>query len=244
VTWLSTETPPPGGALARIFFETDEVHKWGHYLPIYERILTPLRSQPLRFLEIGVFRGGSLEMWRRYLATDSVIVGVDVDPACARFEDPSRNLYVRIGAQQDVGFLRSVVEEFGPFDVVLDDGSHVTSHQIESFRYLFAKGLADGGIYLVEDLHSNYWKAFRDTRRSFIDLAKDLVELLHAHYPQAGEERRFRQGSPSRKKQFQVPAITTMLEGVEFYDSLIVVRRSRGTRPVPSTILRGAEENQ
>jgi hypothetical protein len=238
VTWLSTETPNPEGDLARIFFETDGVHKWAHYLPIYERVLSPLRNQPLRFLEIGVFGGGSLEMWRRYFAADAVIVGLDIDPGCAQFEDVSRNIHVRIGAQQDIGFLRSIVDELGPFDVILDDGSHVTSHQIESFRYLFAHGMAEGGIYLVEDLHSNYWKPFRDTLRSFIDLAKDLVDVMHAHYAQAVDESLFRQGGAKRQRRFRVPAITTMLEGIEFYDSLIVVRRSQGTRPVPSTVRR------
>src|SRR5262245_37842628 len=57
--------PAPEGDLTRLFYETPAVHKWRHYLPIYERLFEPLRRRPLRFLEIGVSRGGSLAMWRR-----------------------------------------------------------------------------------------------------------------------------------------------------------------------------------
>jgi len=61
---------------------------------------------------------------------------------------------------------------------------------------------------------------------------------MHAHYAQALDESLFRQGGAKRQTRFRVPAITTMFEGIEFYDSLIVVRRSQGTRPVPSTVRR------
>jgi hypothetical protein len=32
-------------------------HKWTHYFPIYEAIFGPIRSEPLRILEIGIWRG-------------------------------------------------------------------------------------------------------------------------------------------------------------------------------------------
>ncbi len=75
-------------------------------------------------LEIGVWRGGSLQIWRRYLHPESVIAGIDIDPTARRFDDPSQRVQVRIGGQQDISFLQSVVSELGPFDVILNDGSH------------------------------------------------------------------------------------------------------------------------
>jgi hypothetical protein len=39
------------------------VHKWHHYLSIYDRYLSRYRNTPVRLLEIGVFKGGSQRMW-------------------------------------------------------------------------------------------------------------------------------------------------------------------------------------
>ena len=97
-----------------------------------------------------------MQMWRRYLHPESVIVGIDINPTTRRFDEPSQRLHVRIGGQQDISFLESVVTELGPFDVILDDGSHMTSHMVQTFRYLFPNGLASGGIYIIEDIGTNY----------------------------------------------------------------------------------------
>jgi hypothetical protein len=88
--------------LASIFTETDNVHKWVHYLAVYESTLAEFRSRPIRMLEIGVSRGGSLQMWRRYLHPESVIVGIDIDPERKRFDDLSQQVHVRVGGQQDI----------------------------------------------------------------------------------------------------------------------------------------------
>lgn len=237
--WAIDEKPPQAtNPLEAIFFSTDNVHKWLHYLPIYDAVLKGLRDRPVRMLEIGVARGGSMEMWRRYLHPDSIIVGLDIEPSCRRFDDPSRNLHVRIGRQEDIDVMRSVIDEHGPFDVILDDGSHVTSDMIESFRYLFLHGLTAGGVYLAEDMHTNYWTGYRDTRLSFVDFAKGLVDLMHTHYETA-VEREFRFGSDERRRSFWVPLVTTLLEKVEFYDSIAVFYRSKGVaRDIPATVLR------
>jgi hypothetical protein len=242
--WLASDEPfedETGSELAQIFGDTDYVHKWRHYFPVYESAFAAFRDRPVRFLEIGVFRGGSLKMWRRYFHPDTVIVGLDIRESCRQFEDPARNIHVRIGKQQDAAFLASVVEEFGPFDIILDDGSHHTSHQIDSFQYLFPNGLADGGVYLVEDVHSNYWRTHRDSRLSFIDYCKGLVDLMHAHYQQTPGELRYRSGALMRRRRFSVPRITLLLDRIEFHDSIIVLRRCEQPKPLPSTVLRARE---
>ena len=161
-------------------------HKLHHYFPIYERTFAPLRARPITVLEIGVHRGASLKMWREYFHADTRIVGVDIDPRCRESEDAARGVYVRIGSQADQPFLQTVVEEFGPFDLIIDDGSHVASHMLVSFNYLFLEGLKDDGIYFVEDTHSNYFQTHRDTEFSFMDMAKSLVDVMHAHYIEIG----------------------------------------------------------
>src|SRR5690606_7193808 len=61
------------------------VHKWHHYIPIYDRYFARFRNTPVRFLEIGVSKGGSLQMWRQYLGPEARICGIDINPDCARF---------------------------------------------------------------------------------------------------------------------------------------------------------------
>ncbi|MEP6855506.1 MAG: hypothetical protein ABJA33_08565, partial [Pedococcus sp.] len=121
------------------------LHKWRHYLDVYERELTPYRegfatpgspTRPLRFLEIGVSEGGSQQFWRSWFGSEAVIFGVDIDPSCADLVDPAVST-VRIGSQADPEFLRRVVEEMGGLDLVLDDGSHIAAHQKASFETLW-----------------------------------------------------------------------------------------------------------
>src|ERR1700733_2130778 len=140
-------------SVAAAFFEAKgrPVHKWHHYLEIYERHLSPYKNKPLFFLEIGVFDGGSLDMWRRYFGESATIVGIDINEKCAERVDPPS--IVRIGSQADKEFLQSIVNEFGRPDVVLDDGSHMASHQLASFRALF-EAVKDDGLYIIEDMHT------------------------------------------------------------------------------------------
>jgi hypothetical protein len=159
------------------------VCKWDHYLPIYSKILAPYKTRPaIRFLEIGVSEGGSLELWRSYFGLEATIFGIDIEPACARFND--RIAQVRIGSQDDPKFLASVVEEMGGVDIVLDDGSHVVRHQRASFETLFPL-LSSDGLYIVEDLHTAYWRSWEGglrRRGTFIEFAKSLVDDVNGWY--------------------------------------------------------------
>ncbi|MEG7660787.1 hypothetical protein, partial [Listeria monocytogenes] len=78
----------PVGDLLEMFVQHrgEGVDKWHHYLPLYERYFSPWRGRPVRFLEIGVYKGGSLEMWRSYFGPEAMIFGIDIDPTCARFD--------------------------------------------------------------------------------------------------------------------------------------------------------------
>lgn len=239
VTWAASDTSAVDGELASIFAETPNIHKMLHYLPAYESALSAFRSRPIRMLEIGVARGGSLQMWRRYLHPDSTIVGIDIDPTTRQFDDPSRRLHVRIGSQTDISFLQRVVSELGPFDVILDDGSHMNSHIALTFQHLFPSGLASGGVYVVEDLHSNYWKPYRDNPMSFADFTKWLIDAMHAHYQTVdSKELDYRANDSHRLMELRVPLATTLVEKVEFYDSVAVVHRAKGRREVPISVYR------
>lgn len=178
------------GPLEDIFFNNTGrlAHKWVHYLPVYDRVIGPYRAAGnVRMLEIGVSKGGSLEMWRKYFGPDATIFGVDINPECATVADPPNQ--VRIGSQADPAFLRSVVGEMGAPNIILDDGSHVASHQRISFQTLFPL-LQPGGIYIIEDLHTAYYGPFEGGYRkngTGVELVKELVDDQHAWHHGEGE---------------------------------------------------------
>ncbi|MEO8037140.1 MAG: class I SAM-dependent methyltransferase [Betaproteobacteria bacterium] len=220
----------PSGTLYEIWREIPGAHKWLHYFQIYEALFIPLTGKPIRMLEIGVYKGGSLAMWRQYLHPESVIVGIDIDPACASYDAPGQNMHVRIGDQADAEFLHEVSAAFGPFDVILDDGSHLCSHMLATFGNLFLGSLKDDGVYIAEDTHTNFWDGFRDQGYSFIDLSKDLVDLMHSHYVHNDFEKKFRLGGPDQLVSVAVPRISAHIKEINFHDSIVVIRKQSQKR--------------
>jgi trans-aconitate methyltransferase len=129
------------------------------YCPAYELLLGGM--QPKSLLEIGIFKGNSLRMWRDYFA-DAMIYGLDIDPNTAIEET---RIKCFIGRQEDEAFINQVTQEAGPFDVIIDDGSHHARDHLSSFKFLWPH-LSHGGWYVIEDLHSLYdpcWTRPRET---------------------------------------------------------------------------------
>lgn len=230
-TWSAVDVELHG-EMAEVFNRTPGVNKSAHYFPIYESVVD--RTRPIRMLQIGSFYGGSLQMWQECLHPDSLIVGIDIDSKLLKIAD-SGGIHVRI-VEQNVSFLREVAAEFGPFDVVLDAGSHTSSHMVDSFRCLFANALSDSGVYVVEDVDCDYWKRYRDSRVSFIDLVRALIDAMHGHYQVATSETNFRVDHSDRIREVSVPAITPILGSIEIYDSIVIVRRA--TRDLTRSIYR------
>jgi hypothetical protein len=191
------------------------ITKWHHYLDVYDRHLASYRNQTFFLLEIGVCEGGSLEMWRRYFGPKATIVGIDIDPASASKVDPEN--HVRIGSQDNPVFLRQVIAEFGTPDVILDDGSHFADHQRASFEVLFPL-LKDGGIYMIEDVHTAYWPRYAGGykyKHSVIELTKRIIDDMHAWYHNRPTI------TPARDE----------IAGVHVYDSIIAFDKKRKRRP-------------
>jgi hypothetical protein len=166
--------------------ENRVIHKWAHYFPIYEDHFARYVNRPMTFLEIGCGEGGSLQLWKRYLGPLAQIVGLDIREACKAFEEDQ--IAVRIGDQGNTAFLESVLGEFGPPDVILDDGSHMMAHIRSSFCHLYPR-MATTGVYLVEDLHTAYWPKYQgglQREGSFIEVCKQFIDELNADH--AGEQ--------------------------------------------------------
>jgi len=212
------------GDLARIYAENKGylVHKWHHYIPLYERYFGPFRGKPVRFLEIGVSKGGSLQMWRQYFGPEAVIFGVDINPECAQLNGLAGQ--VRIGSQDDPAFLASVVEEMGGVDLILDDGSHQMAHIPVTLQALFPL-LNQGGLYMIEDLHTAYWETFGGSYRSpqnfFSTVVQDLIDDMHHWYHKDGQKR---------------PEVSDFCPAVHVHDSIVVLEKQRVLKPSRSMI--------
>jgi Methyltransferase domain len=175
-------------------------------------------------------------MWREYLS-DATIVGIDINPKAAQYGDPERHVHVRIGDQTDTKFLGGVLDEFGPFDTVLDDGGHTPKQMIGSFQYLFPR-LKPGGVYIVEDVCANYWTIYRDQPESFIDFTKWLMDAMHAPYLQMRSVYQIMEGHPKRVNEVQVPFAATIVDRIEVFDSVVVVHRADEPKRLSRAVFR------
>ena len=146
--------------LAKIY-QTD---KFGlhFYTPHYKFHLKKLKYRKINLLEIGVggyanpiAGGNSLRMWKRYFPFGKIF-SIDIYDKSILQE---KRVKIFKGSQVDKNFLDKVVSEIGELDVIIDDGSHINEHVIESFKLLFPK-LKDGGCYIVEDTQTSYWEDF------------------------------------------------------------------------------------
>lgn len=123
------------------------------YDRFYSRYLETFREQEFNLLEIGVDTGASIKTWREYFP-NADIFGADIQP-------PSINLprvtFLRIdqGSEKDLTWL---IQRTGPCRIIIDDGSHQPEHQLLTFTSLFSSCLEPGGVYIVEDIETSYWK--------------------------------------------------------------------------------------
>lgn len=223
----------------RELFEAHEgrvVSKWNHYFEIYDQYLAKYRGKPVKMLEIGVADGGSLQLWRKFLGPNARLVGLDIDPRClARAED---GIQIEIGDQGDPEYLKSLAERAGPFDIILDDGSHRMEDLQNSFLTLF-KSLTPSGIYLAEDLHTCYWPEYGGGYRkkgTFVENLKSMIDDIHALHSLDTEE-------------FQIGWFTLTVKAMHFHDSIAVVEKTelwdeKGKVDVPRQVAAGGTKLQ
>ena len=135
--------------------------KFGHhnYTPNYWQLFRDWQDRPLRMLEIGVGgydhpdRGGELlAVWRDFFPK-AQITGIDI---AKKSLDLGPRVQILQGSQVDLDFLARLERERGPFDIILDDGSHRNDHVIATFEALFP-GLSVPGFYVVEDTQTSFF---------------------------------------------------------------------------------------
>jgi spermidine synthase len=152
-------------SLTEIFdqYDSDKNSKWHNYSRQYDHLLTKFRDKPVRLLELGVLEGESLKIWKHCFLNSQCIVGVDIDPRCIEYNNNNNGIFVEIGNATDIKFIEYLNTKYGPFDIIIDDASHINRDVILSFEGLFPL-LSDGGIYVVEDTVVCNHPQFHDNR--------------------------------------------------------------------------------
>jgi len=128
------------------------IWKWKHYFDIYRRHLSKFVGRQPHVLEIGVYSGGSLGVWKSYFGEGCSVYGVDIQPACKSYEDESIKVF--IGDQADRVFWGRLRKNVAELDVIIDDGGHTPVQQIVTLEETLPY-LRPGGVYICEDIHGS-----------------------------------------------------------------------------------------
>lgn len=126
------------------------------YAEFYDELFLPIKDTVTKVLEIGVYHGGSCRMWHELFPqahVDGVDNSIEVPEGIAAHIQGSDWFTFWQGNQQDRNFLAQVAQS-GPWDIIIDDGSHNAHEQLVCFQSL-SDHLKPGGYYIIEDLHPN-----------------------------------------------------------------------------------------
>lgn len=135
------------------------IWKWEHYFEMYHAHFQRFAGQrEVNVLEIGIYSGGSLGMWRSYFGEGCHVYGVDIEEACKSYENDYTTVF--IGDQEDREFWRRFRENTPPIDIVIDDGGHRAEQQLVTLEETLPY-MRQGGVYLCEDISNrNYFAAY------------------------------------------------------------------------------------
>lgn len=173
------DPPTSLGELAKKY-GTDKGPAEHNYTPLYDNKFWLHRYDELTLLELGIWRGASVRMWREYF-TNATIIGLDRHAAATNALQ--RDDIVTVKADQnDSEAINELGSLYGPLHIVIDDASHISSKTIQSFRLLWPH-VAPGGIYVIEDLQTSYDPAHYGHHEANVDPDADAVvqgtELKH-----------------------------------------------------------------
>lgn len=150
----------------RSYFNTDKIFDHG-YFSTYLTIAASL-GPFAKVCEFGVERGDSLRMWQS-LFPQGEVTGVDMNPGC-HWPDGTKRV---LALQDDPVALANL----GPFDLIVDDASHVGKTTQKTFEIMWPQ-VAPRGVYVVEDwfigiekhINGAYDPAMLETVQGFLRL--------------------------------------------------------------------------
>jgi hypothetical protein len=166
-------------------------------------------------------------MWKDYFF-NSKIIGIDIIEKSKQYED--ERIKIEVGNQTDEIFLKNIINKYGPFDIILDDGSHQNNDVIKSFEILFAS-IKSQGIYVVEDSCTSYWNEFNGGYKkdgSSIEYFKNFIDhvnffgIINFNFYNVHARREDVLIEVSKKNQ---PDCRLDIESINFLNSIIIITK-------------------
>ncbi len=194
------------------------IWKWEHYFEVYHRHFAKFVGRNVNVLEIGIYSGGSLEMWWSYFGGGAHVYGVDIEETCRQYAND--HISVFIGDQADRVFWNTFKASVEGIDILIDDGGHTPEQQQTTLEEMLPH-LRPGGVYLCEDVHSS--------NNRFSAFASGLVDQLNGVWVS---------GLPlvSSVSRFQ-----SSIHSIHFYPYLVVIEKHQAPATKLSSHRRGSQ---
>ena len=206
-----------------IKYGADKSSKSHNYAVRYDSYFDKFRNEQIKLLEIGVQYGYSVKMWKEYFP-NAEIYGFDLDKECMRFQE--ERITIIHGNQSNCDLLKATNEQHGPFDIIIDDGSHFNGDMKRTFDCLFPL-LKEGGYYIVEDLHCCYWKTMQGWELTgdpvFIDKIKELVDYVNSRGKSGYGN--IKLDDPNDTRMGEMTWIDKAIEFMHLYRSIVFIKK-------------------
>jgi hypothetical protein len=213
----------------KIFYSNNHILKsvkFDKYLKIYDLYFKKFKNKNPVILEIGLYDGGSLELYNKYFEGKCTIYGVDIMKRCE--EIPTQlgvnNINITIGNQGSPIFWKRFLKDKPKFDIIIDDGGHKCHQQLTTYEKLY-EHMNDDGIYLVEDCHTSYWKQYGgglNVGTSFIEYTKELIDLLNADHHRKNDKHKNKCNGNTK--------FARQTNSIHFYDSVVVLEKEKNEK--------------
>lgn len=138
-------------------YQTDKSY-FHLFTEFYEDYFQSFKDKPITILEIGILQGKSLLMLKEFFPL-ATIHAIDINPSSVNLK--LGDIHTHLCSQDDFKTLTTLFHDI-KFDIIIEDGSHMTSHQQSSLGFFFSF-LNPNGIYICEDLHTSYTHSYIDT---------------------------------------------------------------------------------
>lgn len=202
--------------------------KWSSYLPLYDEFFKEFRTKRISLLEIGVQNGGSLETWMTYFINAFAIVGCDIDKKCMNLQYEDKRVYVVVGDVNNIDTTTNILKISSNFDLIIDDGSHMSNDILNSFLIYFPF-IRPGGLYVIEDAHTLYMNGAGGGVLNEISayyFFKKLVDVISIQFwgNELSIDVYFRTFFPVGLMPLFIKE--GWIESIEFRNSMIIIRKS------------------
>jgi hypothetical protein len=129
-------------------YNTDK-NDLGYIDNFYEDLFESIKNNPIKMMEIGVYNGGSIKLWKDYFHNESEIYASDIS-----YFSHLDGTYSIIGDMYSDEQVSKFSNDY--FDLIIDDGPHSFESFVLVMQKYFSKIKKDG-VLIIEDVINSAW---------------------------------------------------------------------------------------